>query len=415
MTESNFYSELLGLDKPWEVESVTLDKDNLEVLVKVRCKQTVWACPETRERVHVHGWNTRRWRHLDTCQFKTIIEASVPRLKYPDGRTASLDVPWAQDSSRFTALFERLAIELMLCCSIKEAASILKISWDEADGIKARAVRRGLARRDAVSLERICVDEKSYQKGHKYITCVARIGEDGKARVHYVGDGKGSDALDGFFDELPEGRAREIKAACVDMSKALLSSLKSNLPGWEGKVVHDRFHLVQHMNNAVNETRKQEHAALSKKKDERLKGTRQLWLHAEENLTDWHLERFEAMKDVTLKTGRAWSIKEVFREFLACSSRSEAAECFKLWHQWAIRSRLPAVERVARMFKKHLAQILNYFDHRITNGPIEGLNARIQGLIKKAFGYRNKERLKSDIFFHLGDLDLYPSNESTAS
>ena len=212
-------------------------------------------------------------------------------------------------------------------------------------------------------------------------------------------------------------RAREqvasIKAACVDMSQPFLSSLKSNLPGWQGKVVHDRFHLVQHMNKAVNDTRKIEHAELSRKKDVRLKGTRQLWLYAQENLSDWHLERFEAMKDVSLKTGRAWSIKEVFREFLDCSGRAEAAECFKLWHQWAVRSRLPAVEKVARMFKKHIAQILNFFDHRITNGPIEGLNSRVQGLIKKPYGYPNKERLRNDIFFHLGDLDLYPASKST--
>lgn len=414
MTESNFYSELLGLEKPWEVESVSLDKENLQVLVKVRCRQTVWACPKTRERVHIHEWSTRRWRHLDTCQFRTIIEAKVPRLKFPDGSTSSLDVPWAEDSSRFTALFERLAIDLMLCCSVKEAAAILGVSWDQADAIKSRAVKRGLARRGKVGLERICVDEKSYQRGHKYLTCVARIGRDGKARVHYLGEGKGSEGLDGFFEALDEGERNAIEAACVDMSRPFLSSLKSNLPGWQSKVVHDRFHLVQHMNKAVNETRKREHAELSRRRDDRLKGTRQLWLYGEENLGEERLERFEAMKDASLKTGRAWSIKEVFREFLDCSTRAEAAECFKLWHQWAARSRLPAVEKVARMFKRHLAQILNFFDHRISNGPIEGLNSRIQGLIKKAYGYRSKDRLKNDIFFHLGDLSLYPETGSKA-
>ena len=392
MTESNFYAELLGLEKPWEVESVTLDKANLQVRVKVRCKQTVWVCPETRQRVHIHEWTTRKWRHLDTCQFKTVIEADVPRLKYPDGRTANLDVPWAEDSSRFTSLFERLAIELMLCCSTKEAAGILGVSWDQADSIKSRAVKRGLARRKDVSLERICIDEKSYQRGHKYLTCVARIDE-GKARVHHLEDGKGADSLDRFFEGLDRAQLASIQTACLDMSKAFLSSLKGNLPGWEGKVVHDRFHLVQHLNKAVNDTRKIEHAELSKQKDYRLKGTRQLWLYGEENL------------EVAMIYGR-------LGDFLGCGSRAEGAECFKLWHQWAIRSRLPAVEKVARMFKRHLAQILNYFDHQISNGPIEGLNSRIQGLIKKAYGYRNKERLKNDIYFHLGGLDLYPETES---
>ena len=130
MTESKLYSELLGLEMPWEVESVQLDKQAMEVLVKVRCKQSVWVCPDTRERAHIHEWNTRRWRHLDTCQFRTVIEANMPRLKYPDGRTKNLEVPWAKGSSRFTALFERLAIDLLLCCSAKEASDIMNESWD---------------------------------------------------------------------------------------------------------------------------------------------------------------------------------------------------------------------------------------------------------------------------------------------
>ena len=409
MTESKFYSELLGLEKPWEVESVQLDKVNLQVLVKVRCKETVWVCRDTRKRIHIHEWNTRQWRHLDTCQFKTVIEASVPRLKYPDGKTKNLDVPWAEDSSRFTALFERLAIDLLLCCSAKEASEILGISWDQIDAIKSRGVKRGLARRESVELRRICIDEKSCRRGHDYVTCVARLDEAGKARIHYVGDGKGTDALDEFWESLSQQELEKIEAACVDMGRPFLKSLKSNLPDWEQKVVHDPFHLVQHMNNAVNETRKQEHAALMKQRDERLVGTRQLWLFGEENLSQLQLERFEALKDLSLKTGRAWSIKEVFREFLSSSTREEAHGCFKSWYQWAIRCRLPAVEKVARMCKRHLGQILNFFDHGISNGPIEGLNSRIQGLIKKAFGYRNKERFKTDIFFHLGGLSLYPA------
>ena len=75
----------------------------------------------------------------------------------------------------------------------------------------------------------------------------------------------------------------------------------------------------------------------------------------------------------------------------------------------AIRSRLDPVKKVARTCKSHLDHILTFFVHRLTNGPIEGLNNGIQGLIKKAFGYRNRERFKTDIFFHFGGLDLYPA------
>lgn len=409
MKDTQLYEWMLGLERPWEVESVALDRANQSIVVKVRCRKTTWVCPDARQRAHVHGYEKRRWRHLDTCQYKTIVEAEVPRLKYPDGKTRMLEVPWADGSSRFTALFERLAIDLLLCCSVSDASRILRVGWDAADAIKSRAVARGLLRAADEVPRRICVDEKSYRKGHEYVTCVASVGVDGKARVVHVADERKQESLAGFFKRFSPEQLGRIEAACIDMWQPYLKALEEHLPGWQSKVAHDPFHLMQHMNKAVNETRKKEHSKLRKQGDDRLKGTRQLWLFAEENLTDDMLERFDAMKDLSLKTGRAWSIKEVFREFLRCADRQEAAACFKLWYQWACRCKLPAVEKVSRMFKKHLSRILNYFDHKLSNGPIEGLNNKIQSLIKKAYGYRSRERFKTDILFHLGGLDLYPA------
>ena len=102
---------------------------------RVGCEQTRWK-GESGERLHVHGYEERRWRHLDSCQYRTYLKAKVPRLKYPDGRTELVRVPWAEKNSRFTLLFERLAIDLLLECSVKAACAILRISWDAADGIK---------------------------------------------------------------------------------------------------------------------------------------------------------------------------------------------------------------------------------------------------------------------------------------
>ena len=99
----------------------------------------------------------------------------------------------------------------------------------------------------------------------------------------------------------------------------------------------------------------------------------------------------------------------MWRDLWASFNRQEAEDYFGRWYSWAIRSRLAPVKRVARMFKTHVANILTYFDTFLTNGPIEGLNNKIQGLVKKAFGYRNRERFKTDILFHLGGLDLYPT------
>ena len=119
------------------------------------------------------------------------------------------------------------------------------------------------------------------------------------------------------------------------------------------------------------------------------------------------MARWEALKSENLKTGRAWSIKEMFRQFWQCSSSHEANRFFRRWYQWASRCRLEPVFKVAKMFKRHLPNILTYFSHRLTNAPIEGLNNKIAAIVKKAYEHRNLQRLKNDILFHLGGLPLY--------
>ena len=108
------------------------------------------------------------------------------------------------------------------------------------------------------------------------------------------------------------------------------------------------------------------------------------------------------------RTARAWEIKELLREFFRCASYEQACEFFKRWYGWAIRSQLVPVKYVARMLKKNLRNILTFFRHRLTTAPSEAINSVLAGLIKKACGYRNRERFKTDAFFHAGGLDLYP-------
>ena len=109
-----------------------------------------------------------------------------------------------------------------------------------------------------------------------------------------------------------------------------------------------------------------------------------------------------------MKTARAWRLKELLRAMYRCETWAEAEAFYKDWNRNAMRSKLEPVKKVARMIKDHLTEVLNFFVHRITNAYSEGNNSMIQALIKRANGYRNRERLKRDLFFHLGGLDLYP-------
>jgi transposase len=408
MQDVQLYEQLLGLQSPWKVEAVNLNVAAQQIEIRVACQETVWGCPQCSERMHVHEWEERRWRHLDSCQFKTFVVARVPRVRCPKHGSQVVAVPWAEKFGRFTRLFERLAIQVLQICSVAEACRLLRISWEEADGIKQRAVDRGLERKPVRPLKRLCVDEKTAGWGQNYVTVVAHV-TDERTVVEYVGDGREEASLDAFWQSLTAEQLAGVQAVAMDMWEPYYHSTMRHVADAATKIVYDPFHLVKHMNEAVNQVRRQEHRRLQAQGDDVLKGTRSLWLYGIENVPEHRAAAFDQIKFLNLATSRAWVLKEVLRSFWLQPTLKAAARYFERWYSWAIRSRLEPVKKVARMCRRHLANLLTYFEHRLTNGPIEGLNNRIQGLVKKAFGYRNRERFKRDILFHLGGLDLYPA------
>jgi transposase len=409
MKDLQLYQQLLGLTEPWYVAGVRLDLQAQEVEVSVAVREQAWGCPQCACRMHVHQWETRRWRHLDSCQFKTLIRADVPVVQCPAHGSQTVAVPWAEKYGRFSKLFERLAIDLMRECSVSAACEILRMSWDEADGIKQRAVTRGLARKEAQPAQRLGVDEKSAGRGQNYVTVVARLEPGQAATVEYVGDGRKQEALDAYWRQMPAEHRAGVEAVAMDLWEPYFHSTMAHVPEAAQKIVHDPYHLGRMLSEAVDQVRKAEHRVLAESGDDRLTGTKYVWLYGWENLPPAHQERFDQLRGQRLKTSRAWALKEMFRDFWASETVAEGRTFFGRWYSWAIRSRLEPIQRVARSFKAHLENVLTYFTHRITNAALEGLNNRIAGLVKKAFGYRNRERFKTDILFHLGGLDLYPS------
>ena len=400
------YQLILGNTSPWAVDEVRLDVEHLvnEVRLKVN-PDAIWACPQCHGRMHIKEWRTRRWRHMDTCQFKTILEAAVPLVECSEHGAQTVQVPWAEGSSRFTLFFESFAVQVLEACPTARAGELLRVSWDEADGIKQRAVRRGIARRQISNLEYVCVDEKAVGQGHDYVTVVTGVMAR-KPQVLYVGDGRGEEGLNGFWEWLgPEACAR-IKAVSMDMGQAYQNSVRRYCVNAE--LIFDPFHLMKMLNGAVDEVRRREAVMGTEIECAALKKTRQMWLWGEENLPERHAARFGALKVSTLKTARAWRLKELWRTFKRCLDVDDALAFFHKWYVLAMQSKLEPVKKVARSFKAHLAGIVSIFKHGFCNALAEGVNSRIQLLMQKSCGYRNRERLKTDILFHFGGLNMDP-------
>jgi transposase len=408
MRDVELYQQILGLSSPWGVERIELDAEAQRVVVFVSHGEDVsWRCPQCEADCGTYDHSEERtWRHLDTCQFQTFLLARVPRVNCPEHGVVQVSIPWAEPRGRFTMLFERFAIQVLLQCqTTMGACRLLGISWDEAQAIRDRAVKRGQSRKEATVVPRVGVDEKAFKRGHSYMTVVCNIDQ---GTVEFVAEERTKESLQGYFEGLTEEQRKGIKAVAMDMWEPYLQAALENLPWASGKIVFDRFHIMQHMSKAVDDVRKQEHRSLLQDGDKTLSGTKYLFLKGQEKLSEQARERMDSLPLSHLKTGRAWAIKESLRDLWHHATPTAAKAYFDRWYSWAIRSRLEPVKEVARMLLRRIDNVVSYCRHGITNAVAEGLNSKIMSLKRRASGFRNADSFKTAIYFYCGGLDMDP-------
>ena len=374
-------------------------------------KPATWPCPECGKPCGLHDHAGERvWRHLDSCGFATFLHARVPRVQCPEHGVRQVRVSWAEPSSRFTALFEQFAIGVLLETSVAGAAELLGLSWDEAQHIMARAVARGLARRPQAVPRQVGVDEKAIAKGQRYATMLVDLEQ---GHVIELAEGRSMESLLACLGRFSLDELANIEAIAMDMWAPYSQLLRSLVDGADDKIVYDRFHIVGHMNEALDQVRRRENKALRADGDDRLVGSKHLWLYGAENIPPDRYDlatraEFAMLRASKLKTARAWALKEMLRGLWRQRSRAAGESWYQRWYRWAVRSRLPPVRKVAAMMKRHLHNVLTYFKHRITNAGSEALNSVVQMLKKRAFGYRSFQNFRTVVLFRCGGLDLYP-------
>jgi len=409
MQDHELYRRILGIEAPWQVERVELQLQQGEVHVYLAHQNNPeWACAECGALSPLYDHQPEReWRHLDTCQYRTILHAAPPRTQCPEHGVRVVKLPWAEPGSRFTELFEALAIAWLKHASQKAVAEQLQLSWDEVHGIMERAVKRGLARRQAEEIPQLGVDEKAFRKGHKYLTLVNDLKRN---RVLYVAEDREQSSLDGFWSTITAEQRGSIEAVALDMWDPYLASLRDHLPEAEQKIVFDKFHIAKHLGEAVDRVRRREHKALKAEGDERLTGTKYDWLRNPASMDEKQRREFAELRRSELKTARAWALRETAMDLYNYVYEKPARKHFQWWYSWAVRSRLQPIKEVARMLKRRFENIITYLRHRITNAASESLNAKIQWVKYTARGFRNKQNFIHAIYFHCGGLDLAPSS-----
>jgi len=410
MHDRDLYQKILGISSPWQVTEVRLSMADRQVVVVVGyAPGTLLACPTCGRTCGRHDHRKREWRHLDTCQLKTVLEAEVPRVSCPEHGVQQVAVPWSEPGGRFTALFEAMVIAWLGEAPIKAVAELMGLSWDQVDGIQQRAIERGLARRKPAVVANLGIDETSYQKHHEYVSVITD--RDRRVVVEVLEDRKKETVL-AWLNTLSDQQKQAIQTVSMDMWEAFINAFLERIPEASSKICFDRFHVASYFGKAVDEVRIAEHRALTASGSDILTHTKHHWLRNSERTDNRSRVWFMALTRASLKTARAWAIKEQAGKLWSFISRTWAE---KGWHRllgWMDRSQLAPVKKLAATIKNHLWGIINAVVTASTNAIGESLNARIQKIKAMACGFRNRARFRRAILFHLGGLDLMPAGAS---
>lgn len=381
MRDIDFMAQLLALEAPWQVKEVSLISKNKHLEVFLDHRPAVsFACAACGQPKPIYDHlPSRRWRHLDHGEFLTWLHARVPRVSCPEHGVRQVQVPWALPGARFSIPFESHAIATLLEADVLGASRLLNLSWHEAWHLMERAVARGLKAKKRRVIPLLGVDEKAFAKRHRYVTLVCDLK---RGTVDYIADDRKKTSLEAYYRSRTKKQLAGIQAVAMDMWEPFVSATVDQVPHGRNKIVFDRYHIMAQMNKAVDQVRRGEHRRLQEKDDDTLKGTKYLWLFAEENLPEKWEGDFARLRALHLQTGRAWAIKEALRHLWDYERRGWALRYWRSWYFWATHSRLKPVVKVAKMIQAHLDNVLTYFDHRITNATSEGLNSKIQTVKK---------------------------------
>lgn len=406
MHQNQLYERILGLSTPWFVSHVDLDESSGLVEVQVECEASAsLCCPHCGQPAPRYDKRRRQWRHLDTCQFQTKVVADVPRVRCPEHGCLTIQVPWAEGNSRYTALFEALVIEWLKEASIQAVSRQLQLSWTAIDGIMKRAVRRGLAARTSPDVRFLSVDETAFRKGHDYVTILSNH----QGQVVIVEDGKSADSLSRCYLALTEEQRASIESVSMDMSPAYRKATFAHVEKAHRKIAFDHFHIAQALNDALNATRKSELHAVDASLRRAAHQSRYAWLKRRDRLDERERATLSWLSGQFSNTMIAWYLKEKARKIWKGNRVRGARAAWQEWIRLAKASDIRPVVTVAEQVEEKLWGILNAMRLRVSNGLAEALNGKIRGLRNRAKGYRSKTRFKTAILFHFGGLEMTPN------
>ena len=389
-----------------------------ELRVAVRLRRTRLLCP-----VEDCGYSTAArfdtrpeaswWRSLDLGACRTVVTAQLRRVECPDHGVLVEQVPFARHRVRFTRDFE----DLVAWCASKmdktAVTRLLRIAWPTVGAIVDRVVADGLDPDRLDGLVAIGADEISWRKHHNYLTVVV---DHASGDVIWTGEGKDTAALDAFFAELGPERAAKLEAISLDMGRAYPKSVAKKDHAPQAEICWDPFHAVKLGTDALNVVRREHWNRLRVDAPadvaRRFKGARWALLRNPDDLTDRQADTLAAIRRTGGAVWRAYKGKESLRAIFAGDlPEAEVAALLDRWCAWAQRSRLPAFVKLGRTIRAHRHGILAAIRLGLSNGRVEGRNATIRLITRRAFGFHTAKAAAALVMLCCGPITLLLPHE----
>lgn len=401
MDEKTLFGMALGLTPPWFIEKVAFDPEQKRLDLFLDFKRGAkFLCPECGGGAEcpVHDTHEKTWRHLDFFQHQAFLTARVPRIECKEHGVRLITVPWARPGSGFTLLFEALALMMSQQMPVSGVAAVMRANANTLWRMLSHYVEKAVDEADYTEIAKVGADECARQKGHSYITTFCDLV---KPRVVYVAQGRGKDTVKKFGAFLDRrGIARDqVTDVCADMWEPYRLGVAEQFP--KAALTFDRYHVMTLFNRAIDQVRRRE-----VRSNPLLKRSRWLWLTNRRELTARQQSDLNWLTGIDCRTAKAYQIKLTLQRLWNHTDRTEAEKFLKRWYFWATHSRLEPVIAAAKTIKRHWDGVLQFVESRITTGIVEGMNSKIKTAMKRAYGFKSFEYLRTVIYLVAGKINI---------
>jgi transposase len=396
------FNRLLQLQGAW-VRGVRFTEEGVVVEVALkRRRPTCSGCGESKE-LTAHDRRRTRWRHLDLGAQRCFVECELRRVRCPGCGVRFEEVAFARAAAAHTRDFEDVVAFLAQQMAKTAITRLMRVSWATVGRIVERVVADHLDSERLTGLVMIGVDEVSWRKHHRYLTCVADHIDGG---IVWAAEGRSAATLQGFFEELGADAAT-IQAVSIDMSAGYEKAVREAIP--HAEVCFDPFHIVKLAGEAVDKVRRGEWNAQGKSKTGRgrwVKGTRWALLKAPENRTESQDSALAEVQSANKRLFRAFLLKEQLRELYHHVDPAVAAAYLEDWLAWASRSKLKPFVKLARTIREHREGVLAAVRLGLSNGRLEGLNSKVRLISHRSFGFHSAAPLIALIYLCCGGIEI---------